>query len=197
MAKIHRGATLTPPFEEFLPAWVLRRPWYRGGDDAALTPVGWFRLEDPAGEVGIETHLLTDGTCVYQVPLTYRSAPIEAPLVATAEHSVLGTRWIHDAEADPVWRRQLVRLVRTGGVSDSAGRHLDATAIGRRAGGSAHGRRPPLDDSVSIELRRVVEPGPAPDGPGVAGVVHGRWPGGSGCLAVLYAAGSVPASRSR
>jgi len=31
-----------------------------------LAPVGYFRFEDPAGEVGIETHLMTDG----QVALT-------------------------------------------------------------------------------------------------------------------------------
>ena len=35
--------------------------------------------------------------------MTYRgSAVAEGALIATAEHSVLGTRWIYDATTDPV-----------------------------------------------------------------------------------------------
>ena len=64
--------------------------------------------------------VLADEDLLYQVPLTYRGAPLAGGrgLVATAEHSVLGTRWIHDGERDPVWASELLRLVRTGGVSE-------------------------------------------------------------------------------
>ena len=74
MAKVHPGATLTPHFREFLPPWVARQPWYRGTGTPSLSPVGYFRFEDPAGEVGIETDLVTDGSALYQIPMTYRGA---------------------------------------------------------------------------------------------------------------------------
>ena len=128
MAKVHPGATLVPHFRDFLPPrWVVRQPWYAGSGIPPLAPVGYFRFEDPAGEVGIETHLVTDGRVVYQVPMTYRGAPMKdsvpaaaTSLIATAEHSVLGTRWIYDGEADPVWRNQLLRLVQVNGSQSRA-----------------------------------------------------------------------------
>jgi hypothetical protein len=62
---------------------------------------------------------------LYQIPTTYRGTPMErgapaaaASPIAAAEHSVLGTRWIHDREADPVWESELLRLVQVNGVSD-------------------------------------------------------------------------------
>lgn len=60
MSKIHRGATLTPHFRDFLPTWLARQPWYRGTDIPSLSPIGYLRMEDPAGQVGVETHVLTD-----------------------------------------------------------------------------------------------------------------------------------------
>jgi hypothetical protein len=211
VAKVHPGATLTPHFREFLPAWLARQPWYRGRGIPSLAPVGSFRFEDPAGAVGIETHLVTDGAVVYQVPLTYRGAPMvtgpmvsgpavsgpadggraEDSLVATAEHSVLGTRWIYDGEADPVWRGEVLRLVRTGGVSEPGGKRGAAPAEARgrplSAGQLAAG-------PLNVELRRVLVPGhPAVD-VDAAGLVMGSWhPGGpgteavTGCLAVVRA----------
>ncbi|MFR9779785.1 maltokinase N-terminal cap-like domain-containing protein [Micromonospora sp. MS34] len=187
---IHRGATLTPYFDDFLPGWVARQPWYRGTGVPELTPVGYFRFADPAGAVGLETHLLRDGSTLYQVPLTYRDAPLDdAALVATAEHSVLGTRWINDATADPVWIGEVLRLVATGGVSEPSGKRGVGPA-------EARGRRrtagPLSPDSVRIELRRVLTAGEEPADPTALGVVTGNWhPDGPdsapvhGCLAVL------------
>ena len=60
-----------------------------------LAPVGYFRFEDPAGEVGIETHLMTDG----QVALTDSddlppdpdgARPAEEPGVAGDGHLASG-----------------------------------------------------------------------------------------------------------
>jgi Maltokinase N-terminal cap domain len=198
VAKVHPGATLTPHFRDFLPQWVARQPWYQGSGIPSLTPVGYFRFEDPSGEVGIETHLVTDGLVVYQVPMTYRGAPLKdggpaaaAALVATAEHSVLGTRWIYDGEADPVWRSELLRLVRAGGVSEPGSKRGVAPAEARghllTAGKLTVG-------SVTIELRRVLAPRHPAGNLGAAGLVIGTWhPGGPGtaavtsCLAVVRA----------
>ncbi|WP_238706039.1 maltokinase N-terminal cap-like domain-containing protein [Serinicoccus marinus] len=111
-------ATLTPTFEDFLPAWVARQRWYRGkrAGAPALRRVSSIRWQDPFGEVGIDDHLLVDESgpepVVYQVPLTYRAEAVpflEHALVATAEHSELGTRYIYDATHDPVFADVLLR----------------------------------------------------------------------------------------
>jgi hypothetical protein len=192
MAKVHPGATLTPHFRDFLPPWVARQPWYMGTGTPSLSPTGYFRFEDPAGEVGIETHLVTDGSVLYQIPMTYRAAPLGADksraLITTAQHSVLGTRWIYDGEADPVWRSQLLRLIRTNGVSDPSGKRGVGPA-------QAHGRLLApgelADNMVRIDLARVVIPGAPAEAPGIVGLVMGTWsPDGpaaavaTGCLAV-------------
>ncbi|ANZ39042.1 hypothetical protein BBK82_26190 [Lentzea guizhouensis] len=174
MGKIHAGATLTPHFREFLPAWVARQPWYAG--EAPLRPAGFFRFEDPAGEVGVETHLLQGNGTTYQVPLTYRPAPlIGGALVTTAEHSVLGTRWIYDAVTDPVWVAAVLDLVAGNGTSEPSGRSLDAQARGELRG--------VVTPESAIELDRVVRPQPVPQD--AAGVLTCSWTDGSGRLAVV------------
>lgn len=119
MALIHR-ATLQPTKLELLTAWLPDRPWAgrAAAEPGAVEQVGAYRFDDPAGEVGLEAHLVecADGT-VLHVPLTYRAAPLagaESALVGTLEHSVLGTRWVYDGCADPVWVAALARSVLAG-----------------------------------------------------------------------------------
>lgn len=61
MALLHGGASITPTKLEMLDAWVPTQDWYAGRPDPAFTLVGAFRLDDPAGVVGVETHLVRDG----------------------------------------------------------------------------------------------------------------------------------------
>ena len=118
MATIYQ-TTLTPSKLELLSDWLPSRPWYRGtGREPALTKAGGFRLDDPAGEVGIEFMAVADGSgavpMVYHVPLTYRAGPLEGAaggLIGTAEHGVLGRRWVYDGTRDPVLVTQLVALI--------------------------------------------------------------------------------------
>jgi Maltokinase N-terminal cap domain len=156
-------------------------------------PVGYFRLADPAGAVGIETHLVSDGSQLYQLPMTYRDAPLDGAagsLITTAEHSVLGTRWIYDGPGDPVWVEQLLDLVRTGGVSAHSARRGVGAA---EACGRALGRPGMLTrDTAAIDLNRVVIPGDLALDRGIIGLVSGSWyphgPGAAsatGCLAVV------------
>ena len=163
--------TITPHFRDFLPPWLAGQPWFAGTSPAR--PVAFYRLEDPAGQVGMEAHLLTDGTSVCHVPMTYRGAPLagaDAALIATAEHSELGTRWIYDAEADPVWRAEVLRLIRAGGTSDRE----------RSRGAEAHGEllRDADLSAATIEVCRVLGAGYLP--PGAAGVLRGSWTGPDG-----------------
>src|ERR1700733_8514587 len=118
MAIIHEAA-LVPSKLELLTAWLPGRPWYLG-DPAVplLTTAGGFRLDDPEGQVGLEFMAVTDASgdepVTYHVPLSYRGAPLtdaDDALIGTAEHVVLGTRWIYDGTRDPVLVAQLFALL--------------------------------------------------------------------------------------
>lgn len=117
MGIVHRGASLSPTKQEIVEGWLPTRTWAAGRTVAEK--VGEYRLDDPAGEVGVETIVWrTDDGALLQTPLTYRSEPLagaEEHLIATTEHSVLGTRWVYDGCGDPVWADTLVRAVLTGG----------------------------------------------------------------------------------
>lgn len=118
MALLHGGASITPTKLELLATWLPARPWFEG-DASALDLVGAYRFDDPDGAVGMETHLLRAGdSTIYQVPLTYRAAPLDgadAYLVGTMDHTVLGGRWVYHASIDPVYLTVLADTIRTGG----------------------------------------------------------------------------------
>jgi hypothetical protein len=117
MAIVHR-ADLRPTKLELLAGWLPARRWYVGPAAPQLNRVAGFRFDDPAGEVGIETMLVSaDDEVVYQVPLSYRAAPLpdrDAWLIGTSEHSVLGRRWIYDACGDPVYAAALAGAILAG-----------------------------------------------------------------------------------
>jgi hypothetical protein len=113
------AAEIRPSKLELAEAWAPTQPWFPAGANAEFRMAGAYRLDDPEGEVGVETLLLSvgDGTVV-QIPLTYRGAPLEgaeAHLITTMEHSVLGDRWVYDGAADPVYIATTATAVFTGG----------------------------------------------------------------------------------
>lgn len=116
MAIVYPQATLTPSKKELMDAWLPTRSWFDGNTDRK--PVGSFRFDDPAGEVGIEGFLLGgEGLPTLFLPLTYRAAQLEGAeehLVGTSEHSELGLRWVYDGCGDPVFVSELARTVLTG-----------------------------------------------------------------------------------
>jgi hypothetical protein len=104
MAIIHK-ASISPTKAELLEQ-ILGGP---------VTVVGAYRLDDPAGEVGVEGFVVRTGTANRHVVLTYRGAPLDGAedhLVSTMEHTVLGTRWVYDGTADPVARACFERVLR-------------------------------------------------------------------------------------
>lgn len=113
MALLHQ-ATLTPSKLELLAAWLPGRSWY-AGSDGEVERVASYRFDDPAGAVGIETMLVRTGDGpVHQIPLTYRDEPLPGGddwLVTTAEHSVLGKRWIYDGTRDPLYAVTLANAI--------------------------------------------------------------------------------------
>ncbi|MFJ3664972.1 1,4-alpha-glucan branching protein [Streptomyces sp. NPDC090106] len=189
MAIIHR-TTLTPTKLELLTAWLPGTPWYDAAGEPELAKAGGFRLDDPAGEVGIEFMVVTDtagaGTVSLLVPMTYRGAPadgLEHALIGTTEHGVLGTRWVYDGVHDPVLLAQLGALLegRAQPQAQSVSDAVDQEVTWSRDPAAAEGTTPrPL---------RVLRPGSeVPEG--AAGHVEGAWqlPDGSrvrGVFAVL------------
>ncbi len=139
MAEIHHDATLTPTKLELVQRWMGDQRWYAAkGREPRLRTLARWRLDDPDGEVGIETLVVVDEggdeAVVYQVPLTYRGEPLagaDHALLGTMEHSVLGRRWVYDGPHDPVFAAQLLELVQgraTPQSSQTSGRAEESVA---------------------------------------------------------------------
>jgi hypothetical protein len=195
---VHHPATIVPTKLELLQAWVPHQVWLGGADASSLTKLGSFRFDDPAGEVGIETHLLgsADGK-VLQVPLTYRGAPregAEGSLITTMTHSTLGDRWIYDGCYDPVYVSTLVGTILTGGreadiyAATDDGLVLEPTTTHVRGTGSCqpdglpvltapvvshNGTSTTIDAGVKVVLVRVV----SDRTPAAGEALRGTWPG--------------------
>ena len=115
MALFHR-ATITPSKAELLTGWATTQPWFPSGD-GDLTIEGAFRFNDPSSRAGIETHLASVNGTLLQMPLIYREAPLDGAddwFVAEIEHSALGTRWVYDGAADPLYQVMLAAVAMTG-----------------------------------------------------------------------------------
>jgi hypothetical protein len=115
MGRFHR-ATLTPTKAEVIAEWAPAQPWGPAPSDA-IDVIGSFRFDDPDGRVGMETHLVTTGATLLQVPLTYRDAPLDGAadhLITEMEHSELGPRWVYDGLGDPLFVTMLAAVSLTG-----------------------------------------------------------------------------------
>ncbi|MGW1590336.1 maltokinase N-terminal cap-like domain-containing protein [Streptomyces sp. NPDC002386] len=204
MAVIHR-TTLTPTKLELLAAWLPTRPWYRGGPVPELEKSGGFRLDDPAGEVGIEFMLTTETSgpepVAHLVPLTYRGAPLtgaEHALIGTSEHGVLGKRWVYDGCHDPVLVTELLSLIEgraramAQSVTDTPDREVSRAYTGEpfprggltpRPTDDAHGTHLPAPHGTTLHVHRVPVPvagnPPLPGGDPLGHVACG-WPGPDG-----------------
>lgn len=199
MAVIHR-TTLEPTKLELLTAWLPSRPWYHGGaGEPRPARAGGFRLDDPRGEVGIEFMVVTDSSgaepAAYLVPLTYRGAPLdgaEHALIGTAEHGVLGRRWVYDGCHDPVLVAETAALIE--GRARAQAQNLTDTPDREVTRAHADEGPVPADLTTVVDtaehtelsapdgtvLRVLRTPRPAPDGsplpePGASGHVAGAW----------------------
>ncbi len=202
MALLHE-ATISPRKDELVDPWLRERPWWDGESERG--PVGTFRLDDPAGEVGIECFLFgsASGSTLF-VPVTYRGAPLpdgDTHLIGTMQHSVLGPRWVYDAAGDPVFVATVLDTIRSGGRhADLHVRLADGTEIVREPTTTARGDGadvPTHDPGTPVTVddrgdRSVVRAGEAelhvmrrladaPDGPALIG----SFAGGSGLRLVV------------
>lgn len=178
MGQVHR-ATLSPTKQELVQDWLPGRVW--AGAGAVERKLGEYRLDDPAGEVGVETILwqLADGTVV-QTPLTYRAAPLagaEEHLLGTSEHSVLGRRWVYDGCGDPVWATTLATAILTGGHQSEMylvenGERVALPARMRVSGSGRPGTDVPAVAAIDSTVDTSVDASPTPPGGGWLTVVR-------------------------
>ncbi|MFI9762627.1 1,4-alpha-glucan branching protein [Streptomyces sp. NPDC051963] len=211
MAIIHR-TTLKPTKLELLTTWLPTRPWYVGQGTPELTKAGGFRLDDPAGEVGIEFMVAMDTSgphpTAYLVPLTYRGAPLpgaEAALIGTMEHGVLGPRWAYDGCHDPVSAAQLLALIegrtqaQAQSTSDTPDREVTRSYTGdgplptiASAKDDEEGTELLAQDGTPLRLRRVLRPATAVPPQGAFGHVIGAWnlPDGSRTRGLFVSVGA-------
>lgn len=168
-------AILVPGKLDIIGQWLDSQSWAGSG---ALTQVGSYRFDDPAGEVGIEAMILRRGERLLHVPMTYRSGPLEGAedaLLGTMEHSVLGRRWVYDATADPVavgcyaralqgtqeqavheiWDGQTMVEVR----EPSARLRLETASAEGAEAGSAAGAAKVQAEGVTLRIARVLDEG--------------------------------------
>ncbi|NGN95080.1 hypothetical protein G5C66_20370 [Nocardioides sp. KC13] len=200
MSIVHK-ATLTPTKKEIFGAWLATQAWSPG---ELTDTIGSYRFDDPAGKVGIECVLLEVGESVVHLPVSYREAPLDGAedfLMATSEHSTLGTRYVYDACADPVAVRALLSAALTGATQEpmdvyDRGRLVERreTVVTAAGTGSWARNAVPHFDGVTIRshgvesrvdvgsfvvvVKRVVD-GSDADG---TESIRVTWPGGSGSL---------------
>ena len=184
-------AVLNPGKLDLLRSWIRNQSWF-DGDPERLEQVTAFRFVDPAGEVGMESFLLTDGSTTFHVPVTYRGAELEGAagaLVGTMEHSVLGRRWVYDALADPVYKTEVRRVI---SHRDTAADHLqveDGTVtpspVNIRGGGD--GRAKGVDAPQVIRVLSEENDAEA-DHPliGAPGTLSGTWQDADGSHTAVF-----------
>jgi maltokinase-like protein len=184
MALFHL-ATITPTKAELIAKWAPTQPW-GPADDVPIEVIGSYRFDDPDGRVGMETHLVTAGAALLQVPLTYRDEPLDGAddaLIVEMQHSVLGTRWVYDGLRDPRLVLMLAAVAMTGqgealGMAVYDDRWYIAPSNVRIQGGGWTQERVPVDgfevgheDATTVVLRndrfelmvfRRPVPGPRP-----------------------------------
>jgi hypothetical protein len=207
MALLHR-AELHPTKLELLAAWLPGRHWYRGPAGAAVVRVAACRFDDPAGAVGIETILVRAGDGpIHHVPLTYRDAPLDGGgdwLVGTAEHSVLGRRWVYDACGDPVYAAVLAEAISAGTGQAEEFLQVDGRlerrepAMAVNGSGVAGGELPAagavrrvvdgdpaviVTDSVELAVVRIIDGNSPPSG----ATLTGTWTGQPAPVLLAYA----------
>lgn len=207
MALLHR-AELHPTKLELLAAWLPSRRWYRGPAGADVARVAACRFDDPAGAVGIETMLIRAGDGpIHHVPLTYREAPLaggEDWLLGTAEHSVLGRRWVYDACGDPVYAAALASAIHAGTGQAEEFIQVDGRLERREpamtvTGSGVHGGEVPavnavrrvvdedptliVTDSVELAVVRIVDGNSRPAG----AILTGTWTGLPAPVLLAYA----------
>ncbi len=98
--------------------WIRTQRWYSShANEPSFTRVGLWSLTDHRHQVDLEVHLVLDESApsptLYQVPLSFRSAPLLGGDRALVERATVDgkTVYIYDAPHDPAFTRALLALM--------------------------------------------------------------------------------------
>ncbi|MCV9992867.1 hypothetical protein OIU93_00975 [Paeniglutamicibacter sp. ZC-3] len=170
------ATTMDPTKHELIGSWLPKQPWFEGAREPVLETVGGFRLDDPAGEVGMEFIIVVDSApetpVTYHVPLAYRGSALpgaEDSLLRTSDHGVLGKRWIYDAEGDPVWQAQIRALL----AGEVAAQHQNISHTLEPLVGVERAAASRTADPAPTVIRRPVAGAAGADG--AAGSISSPW----------------------
>jgi hypothetical protein len=163
MGLVHATADIVPSKQELVESWLPSRSW--AGGTSAVELVAGYRFDDPDGEVGIETIVWqAPSGDLLQVPLTYRAAPLpgaEEHLIGTMEHTVLGTRWVYDGCADPVWAATITSTILTGATQAQVVFERDGELVTAKARLPVRGSGSPgADVPVVTSVDTLADDGP-------------------------------------
>ncbi|HWR86137.1 MAG TPA: phosphotransferase, partial [Rhodoglobus sp.] len=106
--------TLVPAEPGFLAPWMSRQRWFANkGGLPVLEDIGRVELTSSEPGVRVGIHLLLDHTAgkpsLYQVPLTYRDAPLEGAEAAMV--GMLGPVYVYDGPYDQAFTSALLEVV--------------------------------------------------------------------------------------
>jgi len=204
MAVVHE-TTMNPGKLELLAAWLPAQPWHvAASGKPELARAGGFRLDDPAGQVGIEFMAVTsrpgEQPVTYLVPMTYRGRALadgSHALIGTSQHGVLGRRWIYDGLCDPVLVAQMVALIQgearaqmqnTSNTPDPSVTSqpattgpltvIDSEVLANAAGSDVRvrtGDERACNGELIIHINRVLRPGTDPGGQTGRPCLSGTW----------------------
>ncbi len=159
------------PLDHLLHTWLPRQRWYPAkGRGVSLHQVGGMTLDDPDPTVEVEVHLVgldSGGRFdVVQVPLTFRSEPLEgagSALLGRTAHGRFGERWVYDGPHDPAYVAALLRSLDAAPGS----RVPDPGSPGRVLSGEQSNTSVIVADGTSdaciVKVFRTLHPGANPD----------------------------------
>jgi maltokinase len=128
---------------DFLAAWMREQRWFASkGTEPRLERIGGWSFSDEGWFARIETHLIIDhGSAkpvLYQVPLTYRQAPLEElkpfHIGSIVEDDGVELH-VYDGPHDPAYAWALIRTILDDREADVDETSLGATARGQRQPG--------------------------------------------------------------
>ncbi len=169
---LHRS----PSLADVLAEWVSRQRWYAGKPRVPqLRRVGGHRYVDPAGDADIDVWLARDVGArgagdglgdhdgpVYQIPVTCRSAPLDAApeqaLIGTLDDAARGRRWVYDGLHDPAFVTALL-----ADLLDPPATYRSHVLVTGEQSNSSMIVELSEADPVIVKVFRTVAPGPNPD----------------------------------
>ncbi len=141
------------PLEQLLATWLPDQRWF-AGKGAESRPGASPRVSGTAVLTAhVRVHLVRAAGSLYQVPLTYYSAPVTGldnalvGITSTDLGSGPQSQWVYDGPHDPVYVQALLHLLAHGGIVSSPAGPDDEGRAGVELTGRVQPAGPSIDES--------------------------------------------------